>query len=90
MIELEIEPDEKKIIIIDNGIGIEESEISKILVNGKSLKREQKKGKFGFMGYGFTFVAFQSSFLKIESVKDGLKASRTYRGLHKIKAICIS
>ncbi len=82
-IELEIEPDARKIIITDNGIGIEESEISKILVTGKSLKRERSTGKFGFMGYGFTFVAFQSSFLKIETIKDGQKASRTYRDLYK-------
>jgi hypothetical protein len=82
-IELEINTEQREIIITDNGIGIEESEISKILVNGKSLKREKNTGKFGFMGYGFTFVAFQSSFLKIESIKDGIKASRTYRDLYQ-------
>ena len=82
-IQLEIEPNERKIIIIDNGVGIEESEISKILVTGKSLKRERNTGKFGFMGYGFTFVAFQSDYLKIESIKNGIKASRTYRNLYK-------
>jgi hypothetical protein len=82
-IKLEINTERREIIIIDNGIGIEESEISKILVNGKSLKREKKTGKFGFMGYGFTFVAFQSSFLKIESIQNGKKASRTYKDLYK-------
>ena len=81
-IELEINTEQREIIITDNGIGIEESEISKILVNGKSLKREKNTGKFGFMGYGFTFVAFQSNLLKIESIKDGIKASRTYRNLY--------
>ncbi|WP_287075782.1 MULTISPECIES: ATP-binding protein [unclassified Microcystis] len=81
-IELEINTEQREIIITDNGIGIEESEISKILVNGKSLKREKNTGKFGFMGYGFTFVAFQSNLLKIESIKDGIKASRTYRDLY--------
>ncbi|OKH39388.1 hypothetical protein NIES2119_06515 [[Phormidium ambiguum] IAM M-71] len=82
-IKLEIFPNERKIIITDNGIGIEESEISKILVTGKSLKRERNVGKFGFMGYGFTFVAFQSDYLKIESIKDKLKSSRTYRDLYR-------
>ncbi|MBD2045011.1 ATP-binding protein [Coleofasciculus sp. FACHB-64] len=82
-IQLEIEPNERKITIIDNGVGIEESEISKILVTGKSLKRERNTGKFGFMGYGFTFVAFQSDYLKIESIKNEIKASRTYRNLYK-------
>ena len=46
-IELEINTEQREIIITDNGIGIEESEISKILVNGKSLKREKNTGKFG-------------------------------------------
>ena len=82
-IELEINPDERRIKIIDNGVGIEESAISKILVTGKSLKRERNVGKFGFMGYGFTFVAFQSEYLQIESIKNGKKASRTYRDLYK-------
>ncbi|MEH2442783.1 ATP-binding protein [Nostoc sp.] len=82
-IALEISPDERIITIIDNGIGIEESTISKILVTGKSLKRERNTGKFGFMGYGFTFVAFQSEYLQIESIKNGKKASRTYRDLYK-------
>ena len=82
-IQLEIESNERKITIIDNGVGIEESEISKIIVTGKSLKRERNTGEFGFMGYGFTFVAFQSDYLKIESIKNGTKASRTYRNLYK-------
>lgn len=82
-IRLEIFLQERKIIITDNGVGIQEAEISKILATGKSLKREQRQGKFGFMGYGFTFVAFQSSYLKIESIKDGSKASRTYENLYK-------
>ena len=64
-------------------LGIEESAISKILVTGKSLKRERDAGKFGFMGYGFTFVAFQSEYLQIESIKNRKKASRTYRDLYK-------
>jgi hypothetical protein len=82
-ITLNINPDERIVIITDNGVGIEESTISKILVTGKSLKRERNTGKFGFMGYGFTFVAFQSEYLQIESVKNGKKASRTYRDLYK-------
>lgn len=82
-IVLEISPDERIITIIDNGVGIEESAISKILVTGKSLKRERDAGKFGFMGYGFTFVAFQSEYLQIESIKNRKKASRTYKNLYK-------
>ena len=35
------------------------------------------------MGFGFTFVAFQTSFLKIESIKNNFKSSRTYRNLYK-------
>lgn len=82
-ISLEINPNDREIIIVDNGVGIEESEISKILVTGKSLKRERNAGKFGFMGYGFTFVVFQSEYLKIESVRNGRKASRTYKELYQ-------
>lgn len=82
-IDLQINPDDREIIIVDNGVGIEEAEISKILVTGKSLKRERNAGKFGFMGYGFTFVVFQSEYIKIESVTNGRKASRTYKKLYQ-------
>jgi hypothetical protein len=82
-IKLEINTGSREIIISDNGVGIEEDNISRIIVTGKSLKREKNCGKFGFMGYGFTFVAFQTEYLKIESVKNGHKASRTYRDLYK-------
>jgi archaellum component FlaF (FlaF/FlaG flagellin family) len=82
-LSIEIETNNRKITITDNGIGIEESEIARILVHGESLKRKRNKSKYGFMGFGFTFVAFQSSFLKIESIKDNLKSSRTYHDLYK-------
>ncbi|MGK7875132.1 MAG: ATP-binding protein [Xenococcaceae cyanobacterium] len=82
-IKLEIDIREREITITDNGIGIQEDEISKILVTGKSLKRERKKGKFGFMGYGFTFVAFQSEYLKNESIKNNIKSTKTYQNLYQ-------
>lgn len=82
-ISLEINTDSREIIISDNGIGIQEDNISKILVTGRSLKRENNSGKFGFMGYGFTFVAFQTEYLKIESIINNKKASRTYQNLYK-------
>lgn len=40
------------------------------------------------MGYGFTFVAFQSDYLKIESIKNKLKSSRTYTNLYKFVYSC--
>jgi hypothetical protein len=83
LISLSIETNNRKITITDNGIGLEESEIARILVHGESLKRKRNKSKYGFMGFGFTFVAFQSSFLKIESIKNNLKSSRTYHDLYK-------
>ena len=83
IIKLEINTNSRQIIISDNGIGIDEDKISKIIVTGKSLKRENNSGKFGFMGFGFTFVAFQTEYLKIESIRNGRKASRTYKDLYK-------
>lgn len=82
-IQLYIFPSERKIIIRDNGVGISEDDISKILVTGKSIKRINQSGNFGFMGFGFTFVAFQSEYLQIESIHGGRKASRTYKDLYK-------
>ncbi len=35
------------------------------------------------MGFGFTFVAFQTEYLKIESIRNGRKASRTYKDLYR-------
>ena len=83
IIKLEISTDLRQVTISDNGIGIDEDKISKIIVTGKSLKRENNSGKFGFMGFGFTFVAFQTEYLKIESIRNGRKASRTYKNLYK-------
>jgi Histidine kinase-, DNA gyrase B-, and HSP90-like ATPase len=83
IIKLEINTQDRELVITDNGVGIQESDLSKILVTGKSLKRERDSGKFGFMGYGFTFVAFQTQYLKIESTHQGIRSSRTYKDLYK-------
>lgn len=84
LIHLSFNTVKREIIITDNGIGINHSDISSILVMGESLKRKEGRGKYGFMGYGFTFVSFQTEYLKIESVYDGKKASRTYNDLYKV------
>ncbi|MDQ7236425.1 ATP-binding protein [Bacillus pacificus] len=83
IITIKISTDERKLEVSDNGIGINEEDISKILVTGESLKRNEGRGKYGFMGYGLTFIAFQSSYINITSVKDGIKSSRTYQDLYK-------
>lgn len=82
-IRLSFNTGQRELYIEDNGIGIKPEDISSILVMGESLKRKENRGKFGFMGYGFTFVAFQTSYLRIESVHEGRKASRTYKDLYK-------
>lgn len=82
-ISLEVNKDERKIIVSDNGCGIHESDLSGILVTGESLKRKNNQGKYGFMGFGLTFIAFQSSYFNITSVKDGFKSSRSYSDLYK-------
>ncbi|MBB1199020.1 ATP-binding protein [Enterobacteriaceae bacterium 89] len=81
VVSLDVDTYSRTVIIKDNGVGLCENDISKILVNGKSLKRKRKSGKFGFMGFGFTFVSFQTNYLKIESVKDRVYSSRTYNNL---------
>jgi hypothetical protein len=50
---------------------------------GESIKRNENRGKYGFMGYGLTFVAFQTNYLKIESVYENKKSTRTYNNLYK-------
>ncbi len=82
-VRLSIDTERREITIHDNGIGIGEDQISKIIVPGKSLKRENKSGRFGFMGFGFSFIAFQTESLKIESTNSQKKASRTYLDLYK-------
>ncbi len=87
-IKLTIDTAAREIKINDNGIGIPEEAISKILVTGKSLKREAGNGRHGFMGFGFTYVAFQSCYLKISSVNNKQRASRTYENLYRYVFDC--
>lgn len=81
-ISISINTKNREIVIEDNGIGIESSELSSILVLGESLKRKNNTGRFGFMGFGLSFIAFQSEFLKIESTHNGFYSSRTYKNLY--------
>ena len=83
-IQLSFETEKRKIIIEDNGIGIKANDIVSILVLGESLKKAGNNGKYGFMGYGLTFVAFQTKLLKIETIHEGIKASRTFENLYKV------
>lgn len=83
VISLKVNTIKREIIITDNGIGIDSKSIPNVLVLGESLKRKNNTGRFGFMGFGFTFIAFQSEYLKIESIHDGLSGSRTYTDLYK-------
>lgn len=81
---IKIDTMKRKLLIEDNGCGISYENLSKILVTGASLKREGNKGRYGFMGFGLTFVAFQSKLIRIESTCDGLKHSATYKDLYKV------
>lgn len=82
-IKLEVFPAERKLIISDNGCGIAAQDLSRILFVGESLKRKNKTGKYGFMGYGLTFVAFQTEFFCVESAHKGKYGKRTYKDLYK-------
>lgn len=82
-IKLEIFTEERKIIITDNGVGIPHDKLSNVLVTGESLKRAGNAGKHGFMGFGLTFIGFQTSYLKITSIHDGISHSCTYSDLYK-------
>ena len=82
-ISLQIDNDKRIIKIYDNGCGIEETDLSSIFVTGESLKRKNGQGKYGFMGFGLTFIAFQTEFISIKSTHNGIKASRTYTDLYK-------
>ena len=83
-IKLTFNTEKREIIIEDNGIGIKEEDISSIFVTGESLKRRDNRGKFGFMGYGFTFVAFQTEHLKIETKYQGKSCMKIYNDLYKV------
>lgn len=83
-ISIEVDTVERKIRIKDNGCGIIAEDLSKILVTGASLKRAGSSGKYGFMGFGLTFVAFQSNYIKIESVNNKIYHSATYIDLYKV------
>ena len=81
-IEIIVDSKTRSLRISDNGIGIPPERIAEVIVLGRSLKRENNQGRYGFMGFGLTFVAFQSSCIKIESVYQGQKSSRSYRDLY--------
>jgi hypothetical protein len=82
-IEIVVDSEKCKITVADNGIGIPHDKIGQVIVLGRSLKRERHEGRYGFMGFGLTFVAFQTSYLLIESVHDGIKSARGYRNLYE-------
>ncbi len=84
LVSLNVSPAARRLVIADNGIGIPERDLSRILAIGTSLKRERSVGRYGFMGFGLTFVAFQTESLKIESTHNGLRASRTYQDLYRV------
>lgn len=79
---IEVASANRKIVVTDNGIGIPAEKIGTLVATSKSLKRDAGK-RYGFMGFGLTFVAFQTSLLKIESVHDGKKSVRTYHDLYR-------
>ena len=82
-IEIVVDSEKRSLKISDNGIGIPPERISEVIVLGRSLKRENSQGgRYGFMGYGLTFVAFQSSYIKIESTYQEQKSSRSYKDLY--------
>ena len=82
-IEIVVNSERRSLKISDNGIGIPPERIAEVIVLGRSLKRENSQGsRYGFMGFGLTFVAFQSSYIKIESVYQGQKSSRSYTDLY--------
>lgn len=89
-IEITVEPEKRRLVIEDNGIGIPPEKIGQVIVFGKSFKRAEQQSRHGFMGYGLTFVAFQSSFINLESSyidvdthkNQGKKSRRTYRNLY--------
>lgn len=81
-VSLAIDTSKRCIVVRDNGVGIPAEKLVSVLVNGESLKRQNGTGKYGFMGFGLTFVAFQSSLICISTVHKKVKASITYRDLY--------
>lgn len=81
-LKIEIDTAARRIVVEDNGRGIQPDRIGTLVATGKSLKRGTPR-RFGFMGFGLTFIAFQSAYLRIQSVCDGMKSVRTYRDLYK-------
>ena len=82
-IEIVVDSERRCLKISDNGIGIPPERIAEVIVLGRSLKRENVQGsRYGFMGYGLTFVAFQTSYMKIESTYQEQPESRSYKDLY--------
>lgn len=79
---LRIDTGRRTVSITDNGIGVPADKIGSLIATGKSLKRDSGK-RYGFMGFGLTFLAFQTSYFRVESIHDGKKSVRTYHNLYK-------
>jgi Histidine kinase-, DNA gyrase B-, and HSP90-like ATPase len=80
-LRISVDTDARRITVHDNGVGISSDKIGMLIATGKSLKRDMNN-RYGFMGFGLTFVAFQSMYLRIESVHDGNESVRTYHDLY--------
>jgi hypothetical protein len=81
-LHIEIDSHARQITIRDNGEGISPAQVGTLIATSISLKRDVAN-RYGFMGFGLTFVAFQTLYLKIDSVKNGQRSIRTYVDLFR-------
>jgi anti-sigma regulatory factor (Ser/Thr protein kinase) len=75
-IDIIISPEERTFVIKDNGIGISEENIEKVLVPNFSLNKESSR-TFGYKGVGLSFVSHLTKKFIIESVQNNKKTVYT-------------
>ena len=81
-LHIAIDSAQRQITITDNGDGIPSEKVGALIATSISLKRGTAN-RHGFMGFGLTFVAFQSCFLQIDTIRNGQRSIRTYEDLYR-------
>lgn len=73
LLSVEVRPDERTLVVEDNGIGIPAAKLREVLLPKVSLNKQSSR-TYGYKGVGLSFVSHLARRFEIESVHDGIRS----------------